>query len=900
MKKHLTIFLSLVIFHGSYSSSKDNWTPKEIIQTEFLGNAAFSANEDMVVWSKRIPLKEKDKFVSKLFITRLDVKKDGKFKTLQLTRGEENDHNPLFSKEGDKIYFLSSREKSKVLWALDLHGGEAEEVHKFENGISNIQWKNDSILFFLSKEGKTLYEIKYEKDDSKIIEDEEHWIPKRLFSFNVKTKKVTRITENNFPISAYKMSHIGDQLITAHTMSLHYASDGKPKPEYYITNLSTGEKRQILQDYQTPSNFQFVHDDGGFYFSSVISSDPEWKGAGIFVLHYYDISSGTITDVELDWELGLSGGSYLVVKDGIIASLANKALRKLAYYNKSGARWKMNPIEWDDKGNHISVLSVSEKGNKLVLDYSTAQKLPEYYIADLTYSNKSVIIERSEILVTLNKNLKKKKIAKSEVITWKGANDESITGILYYPTEYEKGQKYPLIISIHGGPAGTDMDSWSERWSTYPQLYCQKGAFVLKPNYHGSSNHGQKFVESIKGHYYELEEVDILNGIEFLNEKGWIDKSKMGCMGWSAGAIITTHLTIKYPDLFLAAAPGAGDVNWTSDYGTCRFGVTFDQSYFGGAPWDDVNGKFYNPNYIEKSPLFELEKVKTPTIIFHGSEDRAVPRDQGWEYYRALQQIDKAPVKFIWFPGQPHGLGKITHQLRKMNEEIAWFDKYLFKTEKEKNEAFKEESPLAMMIRLDSVSAHNGLYGIWENDILIPEMSMISKDSISIGMFEITNAQYASFDRNYEFDQNSTNHPVSGIDKEKVVSYIHWLNEKTSKKFRLPSKKEGEALHKKAVKCAKKENVFNYWAGYDITLDEAGKLQEKLSKLDKSLIKEVGSFKGQKIEEAKVFDIGGNVAEWYLDGDQLKIYGYSAYDFVDEANTENKDSQAVGFRLVLD
>ncbi len=62
------------------------------------------------------------------------------------------------------------------------------------------------------------------------------------------------------------------------------------------------------------------------------------------------------------WELGLSGGSYLVVKDGIIASLANKALRKLAYYNKSGARWKMNSIEWDDKGNHISVLSVSEKG----------------------------------------------------------------------------------------------------------------------------------------------------------------------------------------------------------------------------------------------------------------------------------------------------------------------------------------------------------------------------------------------------------------------------------------------------------------------------------------------------------------------------------------------------------
>ena len=152
----------------------------------------------------------------------------------------------------------------------------------------------------------------------------------------------------------------------------------------------------------------------------------------------------------------------------------------------------------------------------------------------------------------------------------------------------------------------------------------------------------------------------------------------MAVMGWSNGAIIATMLTVQYPDMFLAATPGAGDVNWTSDFGTCQFGVTFDQSYFGGAPWDDVNGKTYNESYILKSPLFELEKVKTPTLIFHGSEDRAVPRDQGWEYYRALQQSNRAPVRFLWFPGQPHGLQKITHQKRKMEEELAWFDKYFF------------------------------------------------------------------------------------------------------------------------------------------------------------------------------------------------------------------------------
>jgi dipeptidyl aminopeptidase/acylaminoacyl peptidase len=65
-----------------------------------------------------------------------------------------------------------------------------------------------------------------------------------------------------------------------------------------------------------------------------------------------------------------------------------------------------------------------------------------------------------------------------------------------------------------------------------------------------------------------------------LNAKGLIDTAQMGVMGWSNGAILTTMLTVRYPDMFKVAAPGAGDVNWTSDYGTCEFGVQFDQSYF--------------------------------------------------------------------------------------------------------------------------------------------------------------------------------------------------------------------------------------------------------------------------------------------------------------------------------
>jgi pimeloyl-ACP methyl ester carboxylesterase len=449
------------------------------------------------------------------------------------------------------------------------------------------------------------------------------------------------------------------------------------------------------------------------------------------------------------------------------------------------------------------------------------------------------------------------------------------------------------MLSIHGGPAGADLDLFSDRWSTYPQLLSQKGMFILKPNYHGSSNHGLSFVESIKGNYYEPEMEDIMKAIDVLDKAGKIDKNQMGTMGWSNGAIITTMLTVRYPNMFKVAAPGAGDVNWTSDYGTCRFGVSFDEGYFGGAPWDDTNGKFYNENYIIKSPLFEIEKIKTPTIIFHGSEDRAVPRDQGWEYFRGLQQSGNTPVRFLWFPGQPHGLGKITHQLRKMNEEIQWIDTYLFNKPSTKNEAFKEDSPLGELLKIQKAKSVNGLFGEMKNGVLIPETLLIKKDSTSIGRFEVTNAQFKAFKPSFTFEAGTDNYPVE-VSMQDAKNYVKWLTEKTGETYRLPNADEAKKLHKQAHKIGAKELTLNYWAGYDITKAEVPMLEEKLKELQTILYKKVGKKKPTKVGDADVYDLGGNIAEYYDNG----VYGYSAYDFYDANDDRMIQSKHVGIRVI--
>ena len=890
-----TTLLFLFAFNSTIFSQtidKTRWTPEDIIYTESMKNVSISPTENMILWTKKKGVKETDKFVTDIYLTRLDIPENGIFKTIQLTYSNENDFNPIFSKDGTSIYFLSSREKGKKLWKMSIYGGEAKEIKEFKNGISNLQWQNENTLLYQSNEGKTLYEttLKDRKDNVIVVEDSLHWKSSKVYAFNLKTKTSKRITNNKKPLSGYTISPNGKWLVYRMSRSRSYASDAQKDPFNYLLNMETGEVHQIITDRGFPSHsFQFSKDSKGFYFMSTYASDPQWNGSGLSELYYYTLANNSYQKVNLHWNLGIGRG-YQVVGNNVIVALANKATYKLAFYKKNGNNWSKSAINLNEKNDHTTLLSVSDDGTKVVYQYSTASKLPLLYIADL---DKNKFVNEKEI-VKLNKKLAKKPITRSEVMVWKGYNNEEVTGILYYPENYKKGKRYPLILSIHGGPSAADTDSWSERWSTYPNILAQRGAFVLKPNYHGSSNHGLSFVETIKGNYYKPELEDITKAIAVLDKKGLIDRNQMGTMGWSNGAIITTMLTVKYPDMFKFAAPGAGDVNWTSDYGTCRFGVSFDQTYFGGAPWDDMNGKLYNENYITKSPLFEIEKIKTPTIIFHGSKDRAVPRDQGWEYYRGLQQVGKVPVRFLWFPDQPHGLGKITHQLRKMKEELAWIDTYLFNKPPTKNETFKKDSPLAKLLAVEkAVTTSTGLYGIILNEKLIPETVSVKKDSIEIGRFEVTNAQFKSYNSMYKYNAGLDNYPVT-VSKTEAENYVKWLSSITNNNYRLPNSAEAKNLHKKAVKAAKNENTLNFWAGYAITIDEVKQFNDKLEEVNTNLFKKVGEFKSTKVHNAEIYDLGGNVAEYYNNG----IYGYSAYDFYDESNAEMIKSTHVGIRVI--
>ncbi len=601
--------------------------------------------------------------------------------------------------------------------------------------------------------------------------------------------------------------------------------------------------------------------------------------------------------MNLDWDRGFAR-SLEATNDGFIALLADGVYTKPVRFTRHGGTWSRKSISSEDEKHYFSFV-LGEDGKTLIYEHSTASVPTQFFRAKLDGTKINSPLQ----ITNLNPSFKNKTIAKTEVLQWKGANDDDVEGILYYPDDYKAGKTYPLIVATHGGPAGADHDQWSERWAYAPNLMTQKGAFVLKTNYHGSTGYGLKFVESICcGKYYELEIPDIERGVDNLIAKGLVDPDQIGAAGWSNGSILSIQLTVTNPDRYKAAVVGAGDVEWLSDWANVDFGESFDHYYFGATPLE-------NPQlYIEKSPLFKMDKVKTPTLIFFGTIDRQVPTEEGWTHYRALYTIGKAPVKFILFPGEAHGPRKLTHQLRKMNRGSRLV-RYL----SVQDQAAGKRGAEKRLAAGSGVAARDGaeIRGArtaWrfirllqpENpapDVLIPET--VKRGAIEIGRFEITRAQFAAFDKDYKFDAGTENYPANGITLEQAQAYCRWLSELTAETYRLPNESETGDLYK--VRSG--ENTLDYWAGYALNPEDAQKLEAKIKELpgDAPLLREVGSFAAEGDEgEELVFDLGGNVAEWVVaaDGSGKTLGGSADRPADSKAMYRAADPAYTGFRVV--
>ena len=889
------------------NATKTPWTVDDMIARESADEFRISPDGKWAVWVKHTPDKEKDEMVSNLFLASLAEKLE-----IQLTRGGNQHSEPRWSGDGRMIAFLSDRplpkkdakegesaeeETQTQLWVLRPQGGEPWPVTRLEGGVKDFDWMDDNTILIAAEEEPTNYQrsIKERKDKAQAVEDPRQSPPVRLFKVRVDSGEITRLTANDDWIESVTASPDGRYAAAIHSRSLSYEFDEKIRPVIMVHDLTTGKISPVRADgpivpwfAEAEPQIRWTTDSSGFYFVSHYSSHPVYRQAFVDQLFHYDLSTGKATKVDLGWEreLGLEvEPAFAVTPDGFVALLADGVRFKAARYVRQGSSWQRQWLEGEDVQN-LCGIEIARDGQTAVYRSSAASRPEQLFQATLEGNR----LTNRGALTQLNPQYAQKTPARSEVVRWKGALDEEVDGILFYPQNFESGKKYPLVVMIHGGPLSMDQDAWDDRASRPVNLYTQRGAFVFAPNYHGSGNYGLAFAESIGGgKYYELEVPDIEKGVDALIGRGLVDPERLGTMGWSNGGILTVALTVA-STRYKAASSGAGNVEQASDWSYAEFGAAFDNYYFGATPLDDPQ------LYIRKSPMYDFKKVRTPTIIFSGSEDRAVGHAQGWMHFRTLQQLGQADVRFVVFPGEDHGLKKLAHRRRKVEEELAWFEKYLLKTTPPANEALKDDSPLAHELRRRNIKKAGTNYGLMVKSTLVPEV--VSFQGLQLGRFEVTRAQFAAFDKSYRIEPGSENFPASGISFPSAQAYCAWLSKTTGEDFRLGKVEELESIYKEA---RANENTLDYWAGYSVNPDDAARLREKAKDLGGAarLLKEVGSFAGRGDADL-VFDLGGNVAEWAVakDGSGV-LLGGSADQPSDPYSSESKaEPPYTGFRVM--
>lgn len=900
----------------------------DVLATVTFTDLVFSADGRWLAWVERRSDEEANAQVGDLW--RLDLRtRDAE--AVRLTHGPSHDHAPRFSPDGRRLAFLSRRggdEAKTQIWAIAPDGGEAEALTNWDAGVIDYRWLPDGRILFTAEEGETEYDRrrKKAKDDALVFEDREHWPAVRLFVLDreegSEKGKVRRISDDDDRIDAFAVAPDGRRVLARHVISIHQVSQvGGPRPRYRLHFLDGTPAQDVPTDeIFDPDVLAFSADGKRLYAQWAYSTlhSPELRSsATISTLWEVALEEGSRERIDGAPQMGLAehvrGRSWSVVEDGLVAVIADGVHGRPVRLRRRGDTWRSEDLRGPDAPNW-SALAVDPSGQHLAVVHTSASEPEELRVGTL----RGTRVKNLRRVRRPNTSLAAE-LGRSEPITWKSRYDGAeITGILHYPRGFEEdsGRRWPLMLWIHGGPTGVDADTFENDWASFPHLLADRGMFVLQPNYRGSANHGLDVVESItRGKYYEIEIPDILSGVDALIDRGWVHPDSLGTKGWSNGAILSIELTVE-TDRFRVACAGAGDVNWTSDFGNCAFGPNFDVTYLGSTPYEDPD------LYVRKSPLFRMDQVHTPTLIQFGEKDTSVPTEQGYEHYRALQLMEQAPVRLVIYPGMGHGLRKLSYQRHKIEEDLAWIDRHLFGRERTTVEARRPGSPLDLLLARAELPRSRGAMGVETDGVLLPPVdprALSPEHPVRLARTELTRGQLEDFLRSAagasygegivgfdpvtrRFDPAERDLPATGITIDLAMAYVDWLQKRTNQMWRLPTAAEWEAAAMQMPRNG--GNDLCHWAGFAPTLDEAEALT--LALLERatpaSLLRPVASTGSRG--DLRWYDLHGNAAEWTAetDGSGARLRGRCVLDACDEedASAPPADPRLWGLRLALE
>jgi dipeptidyl aminopeptidase/acylaminoacyl peptidase len=374
------------------------------------------------------------------------------------------------------------------------------------------------------------------------------------------------------------------------------------------------------------------------------------------------------------WIASSTGGASHLAADGL--DLIPTALRWAdggsALYFESGVKGTTHLFRIDVAARRavqvttgdraVRAADISDASKRLVYLANDPTHLDDLYSADLSGGGQKQLTHLNAAL------WQQLALVPVERVPFKGADGWDVDGFLMKPVGWESGRKYPMVLSVHGGPAGMYGFDWFHEF----QVYAARGWAVFFTNPRGSTGYGEKFDRGVQMQWGGKAYTDIMNGVDaVLSRNPWIDRDRLGVTGGSYGGFMTNWI-ISHTTRFKAAVTLRSISNFVSDDGT-RDGAYGHSDDFGG----DIF-KAYD-TYWNYSPLKYAANVKTPTLVLHSDNDFRVPIEQGEQWFRALQHFG-VPSEIVFFPRENHNLtrtGEPKHLVESLNWQVYWFDRYL-------------------------------------------------------------------------------------------------------------------------------------------------------------------------------------------------------------------------------
>ena len=577
----------------------------------------------------------------------------------QLTTAPKSSTAPAWSPDGRHLAFASDRAERRQLYVIDPSGGEAQVLTTGAEGVGAFRWSPDgqSIAYAMIDPAPDSLKTREKTYGLFDVVGQEHRMT-HLYVLDVRTKASRRLTHGDFTVGSFDWSPDGTHIAFDHRINSDNANSGTA--DISVVTVADGTVRALVtQDgpdtapVWSPDGTRIVFETkmanpSFFYTNTMLASIPAAGGPIDNLTAAFDEDASVVA-----WK-----------PTGILFSAAQRTSSYLFRLDPATKRVvRMLPAE----GATGSGFSMSAAGDAVAYVKSAPGLFTELYVAGPDGS-----LEKT--LTSFHDQTSSWPASTQELVEWKSQDGAAVEGVLHKPADFVAGRRYPLLVVIHGGPTGISRPAPYTSRSTYPiDVWLGKGVLVLEPNYRGSAGYGGAFRAFNVRNLGIGDAWDVLSGIDALVDRGLVDGTRLGVMGWSQGGYISAFLSTHDSARFKAISVGAGISDWMTYYVSTDI-TPFTPQYLQATPWDDPD------IYRKTSPITYIKGAKTPTLIQHGATDQRVPPPDAFELYRGLldQHVPTKLIVYRGFDGVGHGPSKPKSSRAVMQHNVEWFDQYFF------------------------------------------------------------------------------------------------------------------------------------------------------------------------------------------------------------------------------